>query len=146
MSFIPVLPATSLPGTGQSFYQDDPPASGTYAQSFPVPPYLGVPLFRLSYLAVRWDLPFGIGESATIRLYRYRKTAPFGVFTYTQMTATFVANSTSDWGWTYDISGNILAGFQLNPTTDSIAVSNVYVAGGAPNVRALRVDFALSEY
>lgn len=126
-----------------SFYQDNPPAlgSGTYAESFPVPQGLGVDLMRLSYLSVRWDFPFAAGERARIRLYRYRKPAPFGPFAYTQITDLFDADNTRDWSWTYDISDRIRNGFDLNPITDSIAVSNVYTAGGGPSVRALRVDF-----
>ncbi len=135
-------------GTAGSFYQDNPPAlgSGTYAQSFIVPPYLDVPLFRLRYLAVRWDFPFAAGERARIRLYRYRKPGPFGPFAYTQITDLFDADNTRDWSWTYDISDRIRNNFDLNPSTDSIAVSNVYTAGGAPSVRALRVDFCMEPY
>jgi len=132
-------------GSARSYYQDNPPAdgSGTYAESFDVPRGLEVPLFKLAYLAVRVDFPFAIGESATIRLFRYRKPAPFGPFSLSQITDTFVFNNTRDWSWTYDISDRIRSGFDLDPITDSIAVSNVYVAGGAPTVRALRVDYHL---
>lgn len=148
MTFLPVFPATAIPGTGNQFYQDKPPSlgSGTYAESYLVPPYLGVDFFKLSYLSVRWDFPFSAGEMARIRLYRYRKPAPFGPFSYTQITTLFDADNTLDWSWTYDISANILPGFDLNPLTDSIAVSNVYTAGGTPTVRALRVNFALEQY
>jgi|GEM_PF-3769523 len=129
----------------RSFYQDDPPrlGSGTYAESFPVPQNYGARLFRLEYLSVRWDFPFSAGERARIRLYRYRKTGEFGTFFYQQMTNTFDADDTRDWSWTYDISDRIRNDFELNPITDSIAVSNVYTAGGTPSVRALRVDFGL---
>jgi hypothetical protein len=96
---------------------------------------------RLSYLSVRWDFPFSAGERARIRLYRYRKPAPFGPFNYTQITDLFDADNTRDWSWTYDISDRIRQNFTLNPLTDSIAVSNVYTTGGTPTVRALRVDF-----
>lgn len=145
MTFLP----ESIPGmTGQSFYQDNPPAdgAGTYAESFIVPPYLDVPLFKLSYLAVRWDFPFSAGERARIRLYRYRKSAPFGSFSYTQITDLFDADSSLDWSWTYQITDRIRRGFDLDPITDSIAVSNVYTPGATPSVRALRVDFALAPY
>jgi len=147
VSFFPTNPAI-LGGSAGSYYQDNPPAdgSGTYAESFVVPPYLGVPLFKLAYLAVRWDFPFSAGERARIRLYRYRKPAPFGPFAYTQITDLFDADSTLDWSWTYDISDRIRGGFDLNPITDSLAVSNVYTAGGTPSVRALRVDFAMEPY
>lgn len=148
MTFLPTLPATAIPGTGGSFYQDAPPSlgSGTYAQSFIVPPYLGVDFFKLSYLAVRCDFPFSPGENARIRLYRYRKPAPYGPFSYTQITDLFDANDTIDWSWTYDISSYIRSGFDLNPITDSLAVSNVYTAGATPSVRALRIDFAMDRY
>lgn len=132
-------------GSLQSFYQDNPGAlgSGTYAESFAVPPALA-PKYKLGYLAVRCDFPIAAGESATIRLFRYRKPAPFGAFSLSQITDTFVFNSTFDWSWTYDISANIRNGFDLDPITDSIAVSNVYVSGGGPTMRALRVDFSLA--
>lgn len=143
---------TYLPGnirglTLRSYYQDNPPVdgSGTYAQSFMVPPFMGVPLLRLAYLAVRWDLPFAAGERARIRLYRYRKPAPFGPFALTQITDLFDADNTRDWSWTYDISDRIRPNFDLNPVTDSLAVSNVYTSGATPNVRALRVDFAMED-
>lgn len=128
----------------KSFYQDDPGSlgSGTYAESFPVPQNYGISLFRLNYLSVRWDFPFAAGERARIRLYRYRKTAEYGAFTYTQITDIFDAEDPLDWSWTYDISDRI-RDFTLNPITDSIAVSNVYTAGGAPSARALRVDFGM---
>jgi len=130
-----------------SFYQDNPPAlgSGTYAESFPVVPSPGG-LLKLRRLAVRWDFPFAAGERARIRLYRYRKPAPFGPFSYTQITDLFDADNTRDWSWTYDISDRIRNGFDINPETDSMAVSNVYTAGGAPSVRALRVDFEYEPY
>ena len=145
MSFVPVpVRALSL----NSYYQDNPPADGggTYAESFPVPPFMGVPLLKLAYLAVRWDFPFSAGERARIRLYRYRKTAPFGSFAYTQITDLFDADNTRDWSWTYDISDRIRNGFDLNPITDSLAVSNVYTPGATPSVRALRVDFAMEPF
>ena len=145
MSYAPLnIPAISL----SSYYQDNPPAdgSGTYAESFPVPPFMGVPLLKLAYLAVRWDFPFSAGERARIRLYRYRKAAPFGPFAYTQITDLFDADNTRDWSWTYDISDRIRNGFDLNPLTDSLAVSNVYTEGGSSTVRALRVDFAMEPF
>lgn len=140
---IKVAGAEALLAQTYSFYQDNPPAlgSGTYAESFPVPQELVSGLLKLSYLSVRWDFPFAAGERARIRLYRYRKPAPFGPFAYTQITDLFDGDNTNDWSWTYDISDRIRNGFDLNPLTDSIAVSNVYTAGGAPSVRALRVDF-----
>lgn len=132
-------------GTLRSFYQDNPPAlgSGTYAESFPVPQNLNISSFRLAYLSVRWDLPFSAGERARIRLYRYRKPAPFGPFSLTQITDLFDADNSRDWSFTYNLGDRIRNNFDLNPITDSVAVSNVYTAGGSPNVRALRVDFAL---
>jgi len=134
--------ATQLAPQTFSFYQDNPPAlgSGTYAESFPVVPSPGG-ILVLRRLAVRCDFPFSAGERARIRLYRYRKPAPFGPFAYTQITDLFDFDDTLDWSWTYDISDRIRNGFDLNPETDSIAVSNVYTAGGTPSVRALRVDF-----
>jgi len=138
------VPTEALLNQVYSFYQDDLPTlgTGTYAESFPVPQNVDIPAMRLSYVGVRWELPFSAGESAIIRLFRFRKPAPFGPFTLSQITDAFVANDTLDWSWTYDISANIRSGFDLNPLTDSVAVSNVYVAGGTPNVRAFRVDFA----
>lgn len=145
MSFSPAT--VILAGTAGSFYQDNPPAQGggTYAQSFKVPPYLGTRPFKLAYLAVRWESPFSPGERARIRLYRYRKDMPNGHFSYTQITNLFDANDTLDWSWTYDISGYIRNGFDLDPTTDTLAVSNVYTLGGG-SVRALRVDFAMAPF
>jgi hypothetical protein len=129
-------------GTNQAFYQDNPPAdgSGTYAQSYTVLLPEGT-VGMLSKVTVRAELPAAAGESATIRLYRYRKDAPFGSFFLDQITDTFVYDSTQPWSWTIDISDNIRSGFLLDPLTDGIAVSNVYVAGGTPSIRALRVDF-----
>lgn len=133
---------TAVPPRSQifTFYQDDPSAlgGGTYAESYPVP---GLDITRLRSLTMRVDLPFGAGELARIRLYRYRKPAPFGPFNYTQITDLVVLDNTLDWSWTYDFSSAIRNGFDINPRTDSIAVSNVYTPGPTPNTRALRVDF-----
>jgi hypothetical protein len=141
MTFVPAID-TPLQLNPLRFYQDNPSAlgSGTYAESYAVPH--GGGLLKLASLACRVDFPFGAGEQAIIRLYRYRKVpGPFGAFSYTQITDTFVFNNTFDWSWTYPINGNIRNGFSLDPVTDSIAVSNVYTAGGSPSARALRVDF-----
>lgn len=148
INLISEIKGSAIAGTGQSFYQDNPKAlgSGTYAESFPVPPYLGINLFKLGYLGVRWDFPFAPGERARIRLYRYRKNEPFGSFSYVQITDIFDADDSRDWSWTYDISDRIRNGFNLDPRTDSIAVSNVYTSTPNPGgVRALRVDFALAQ-
>jgi hypothetical protein len=129
-------------GTNQAFYQDNPGADGpgTYAQSYTVLlPASTVGM--LSHLTVRADLPAAAGESATIRLYRYRKTSPTGSFFIDQITDTFVYDSTQPWSWTIDISDNIRSGYLLNPITDGIAVSNVYANAGPTGIRALRVDF-----
>lgn len=133
----------ALAANPYSFYQDNPGAdgSGTYAESFPIPRKTGISSFLIASLSARVDFPFGAGESATLRLFRYRKTQPFGVFSIQQITSTFVFNNSFDWSWTYPLESLILPGFDLNPLTDSIAASNVYVAGGAPSARALRFDF-----
>jgi len=136
----------ALAATPLSFYTDNPGAqgSGTYAESFAVPRKLS-PLFVLASLSARVDFPFGAGESATLRLFRYRKTAPGGTFSINQITDTFVFNNTFDWSWTYPLDNLIRPGFFLDPVTDSIAASNVYVSGGAPSTRALRLDFTYKE-
>lgn len=138
-----VLQASTL----QRYYQDNPGAqgSGTYAQSFPVTPLLPYPALRLSQLSVRWDFPFAAGEQATIRLYIYRKASEFGAFNLIQATDPFVADNTRGWSWTHQVSNLIRVGpvFNLNPETDSIAVSNVYVSGPSPTARALRVCFSM---
>lgn len=137
-------PAVVRAGSSNSFYQDDPGSlgSGTYAESFPVPQGF-LPTMRLDYLACRFDFPFSAGESALIRVFRYRKVAPFAAFQILQITSTITLDIALDWSFTYDFSGNILPGFELDPDSDSLAVSNVYTAGGTPTVRALRVDFSL---
>jgi hypothetical protein len=128
--------------TNQYFYQDNPGAdgAGTYAQSYSVL-VPDLTLGRLHKVTVRQDAPAAAGESASIRLYRYRKSSAFGSFFLDQITDTFVLDSADPWSWTIDISANIRSGFLLNPTTDSIAVSNVYTNAGGPTMRALRVDF-----
>lgn len=139
--FVGVVPPI---GTSQRYYQDNPGAlgPGTYAESFAVLLPEGA-IGRLSKLTVRADFPAAAGESATIRLYRFRKTAPFGSFFIDQITDTFVYDSADPWSWTIDISSNIRGGFMLDPLTDSIAVSNVYANAGGPTLRALRVDFSV---
>lgn len=131
----------SLVGGLQTFYMDHPGAlgSGTYAEDFVVPPNPtgGAGLLRLGYLSARCEFPFAAGETATLRAYRYRKTAPGGAFTYTQITDTFVFSNTLDWSWTWPLLDRIRDGFLFDPLTDALALSNVYVAGGAPSVRAL---------
>jgi hypothetical protein len=129
-------------GTNQFYYEDDPGSlgSGTRAQSYPVLLPRGT-VGMLSAVWVRQDFPAAAGETATLRLYRYRKTSPTGSFFVDQITDTFVLDSTDPWSWTIDISANIRPGYDLNPITDGIAVSNVYVAGGTPTMRALRLDF-----
>ena len=129
-------------GTNQFFYQDNPGADGpgTYAQSYSILVPMGT-IGRLSFLTVRQDLPSAVGETSSIRLFRYRKTEPFGSFFIDQITDTFILDSSDPWSWTIDISDNIRSGFSLDPVTDSIAVSNVYANTGTANTRALRVDF-----
>lgn len=131
-------------GNTQRYYQDNPGSlgPGTYAESFPplVPQGTkGV----LDKVTVRIDFPADLGEQSTIRLYRYRKTGPSGSFFYDQLTSSFVVNDASPWSWTQDISNLIIGGRDLDPETDSIAVSNVYTNTGAATMRALRVDFNL---
>jgi len=124
------------------FYQDNPPA-GTVAKSYAVPHGGGT--LKLATLSARVDFPYGPGESSSIRLFRYRKTAPGGAFSIAQITDTFVFNNTYDWSWTYPLDGLIRDGFDLNPLTDSVAVSNVQVNGAAPTARALRVDYTYEQ-
>lgn len=138
-AFLGVVPPV---GTNQYFYQDDPGTDGvgTYAQSYTIlipADTEGV----LRELTVRQDSPAAVGETASIRLFRFRKTAPFGSFFLDQITDTYVLDSTDPWSWTIDISSNIRPGFLLDPETDSIAVSNVYTNTGVSTMRALRVDF-----
>lgn len=126
----------------ESFYEDDPGALGnhTQAESFP-PVSLGLAsMLKLFSAAVRIDFPAAVGESASIQFFRFRKTSPFGVFSVSNASSITVIDSTSPWSWTIDITAS-LAGLDFNPLTDSLAISNVYVAGGAPTMRALRVDF-----
>jgi len=113
--------------------------SGTYAQSFPI---RSSGLMKIVQLSGRIDYPASGAENARIRLYRYRKTAPFGTFNYTQITSLFDINAAFPWSWTMDESDKINA-FTLDPVTDSLAVSNVYTAGATPTMRALRIDFIL---
>lgn len=147
MSNVPVNLDVLQASTLQRYYQDNPGAqgSGTYAQSFPVTPLLPYPTLVLTQLSVRWDFPFAAGEQATIRLYIYRKASEFGAFNLIQTTDPFVADSSKGWSWTHQVPGLIRSGLvhNLNPDTDSIAVSNVYVAGPAPTARALRVCFSM---
>lgn len=129
-------------GTNQTFYQDNPGADGpgTYAESYAVLLPVGT-IGMLTYVSVRCEVPPAAGETATIRLYRYRKASAFGAFTYDQITDTFVLDSTDPWSWTIDISDHIRSGWFLDPQTDMVAISNVYTNAGGPTLRALRVDF-----
>jgi len=129
-------------GTNQFYYEDDPGTlgSGTRAQSYTVLLPENT-VGTLSNVTVRQDFPAAAGESATIRIYRYRKTGPTGSFFVDLITDPFVLDSSEPWSWTIDISDNIRSGYNLNPITDGLAVSNVYVAGGGPTMRAMRVDF-----
>lgn len=125
-----------------SFYEDNPGAFGnhTQAQSFP-PVTLGlVPVLKLFKATVRTDFPAAVGESASIQFFRFRKTAPFGVFQVSNASSITVIDITSPWSWTIDITSTLF-GLDFDPIFDSLAISNVYVAGGAPTMRALRVDF-----
>lgn len=131
---------TSGLALSQRYYQDNPGAdgSGTYAESFDVLLPSGT-CGRVSRIRARVDFPAAVGEQALIRLYLYRKVN--GVFSYTNMfTAPYTIDNTTDWSVTFDIT-SLDKGLIINPNTDSIAVSNVYTAGGAPSMRALRVDF-----
>lgn len=128
-------------GTAQSYYQDNPGAqgSGTYAQSFFVDGFGLASELRLAKLKARIDFPAAVGEQAIIRCYRYRKTGPAGAFNYTQVSDSYIITSATPWSWTVDLEYAI-RNFTYNPVTDSLAVSNVYTAGGGPTMRALRVD------
>lgn len=130
--------------TTQRYYQDYPGGDGpgTYAESFPVLLEQGVK-GKLSRVTARIDFPAAVGESATIRLFRYRKTSANGSFTYTALTSAYVIDDSFPWSWTEDISDQILDK-DLDSTTDSIAVSVVYTNTGGPTIRALRVDFQVN--
>lgn len=131
--------------TNQYFYQDDPGTDGigTYAQSYAVL----VPeqtLGALHKVTARVETPAAVGETASIRLFRFRKASAFGAFFVDQITSTFVLDSADPWSWTIDISANILPGFLLNCATDMVAISNVYTNTGTATMRALRVDFQVA--
>ena len=129
-------------GTNQTFYQDNPGADGpgTYAESYAVLLPIGT-IGMLTYVSVRCEVPPAAGETATIRLYRYRKSSAFGSFSYDQITDTFVLDAADPWSWTIDISDHIREGWLLDPQTDMVAISNVYTNAGPATLRALRVDF-----
>lgn len=124
--------------SGQSYYRDDPPG-GTDAESFDIRT-LGLSKYvRLSTLWIRCDLSPGAGETVAIRVYRYRRTAA-GVFTYSQITDTFVGDSANmPYSTNIDLSHLIRDGYALDREIDSLAVSNVHTLG-ADALRALRVD------
>ena len=128
--------------SADDFYQDDPGSlgSGTYAESFAVRTLGLLSPVRIVQASVRADFPAGPGETASIQFFRFRKTAPFGAFSVSNASSITVFDAASPWSWTIDILGT-MNGLDFDPVTDSLAISNVYVAGGAPTMRALRVDF-----
>lgn len=128
--------------SADDFYQDDPGAqgTGTYAESFAVRTLGLAPIVRIVQASVRIDFPAAPGETAQIRFFRYRKTGPFGAFSVSNASSITVIDDTTPWSWTLDITGT-MNGLDFDPITDSLAISNVYTAGGAPTMRALRVDF-----
>lgn len=147
MGFVPDYTVASIRAASEGeFYQDDPGSlgSGTYAQSFPVRTLDLKSALVINSLSGRVEFPAAAGESATIALFRFRKPAPFGPFILSQITDAFVIDATSPWSWTIREDDEIRPGFQMVKATDSLAVSNVYVAGGGPTMRALRIDFDMA--
>ena len=124
--------------SSESYYRDSLTA-GIDAQSYQVRSLGLVPYLRLASLFVRCELPAGDGESVLLRFYRYRKVE--GVFDYTQITDAITIDASTDWSVNIDLSDAIRDGFELDPTTDSIAVSCDYTAG-VGTLRAFRVDFS----
>ena len=124
--------------SSESFYRDSL-TPGIDAQSYQVRSLGLVPYLRLASLFVRCEIPAGPGESVVLRLYRYRKIED--VFNYTQITDTITIDDSTDWSVNIDLSDAIRDGFELDPTTDSIAVSCDYSAE-ISSLRAFRVDFS----
>ena len=130
--------ATVQAASSESYYRDSL-TPGIDAQSYQVRSLGLVPYLRLASLFVRCEIPAGAGESILLRFYRYRKVE--GVFNYTQITDAITIDDSTDWSVNIDLSAAIRDGFELNPTTDSIAVSCDYTSG-AGALRAFRVDFS----
>lgn len=124
--------------SSQSYYRDVL-TSGLDAESYQVRSLGLVPYIRLASLFVRCELPAGAGESVLLRFYRYRKVDD--VFNYTQITDSITIDENTDWSVNIDMSDQIRNGFELDPKTDSIAVSCDYTTG-AGSLRAFRVDFS----
>ena len=125
------------------FYEDDPGAlgAGTREIDFIPKELLGVTKLRVSLFQVRIEFPAAAGESSLIRLYRYRKKTPTGPFDLDQISSTYTVDNTHPWSFTVDATANLLPISQdIDTNWDGIAISNVYTPGGAPTMRALRVD------
>ncbi len=135
-----------IDGASHSKYlQDDLPTlgSGTYAGSDDIKLSTFGVVGQLARMRIRFDFPFASGESAIVRIYRYRTVN--GVFIgYCQITDALTFDDTFQFSETNDYSGAIRAGMFLSPAIDSLATSIVYTAGGTPTNRAFRIDHWLS--
>lgn len=124
-----------------SFYQDQPsalPASNN-AQSFEVRTLRLVDFVKLRSIRVRVEIPASAGESCLIRIWRFRRPIGGGLSIH-QITDSIIVDNTQDFSIVRDVSAAIRNGFGLDETQDSLAIGNAYTAGGAPAIRALRVD------
>ena len=133
--------------TRQSHYIDNPSAGGAFSQSYPVDLFGLAEIGHLGSIEARIEYPAASGEQALVRFWRYRKTSPSTGFAYKQITNNFYVNDQTDWSWTNDMSQYIRAGsaYDLNPETDSLALTITYTPGASPSMRALRIDFYLEE-
>lgn len=135
-----------IDGASHSKYlQDDLPTlgSGTFAGSDDVKLSTFGFVGQLARLRIRFDFSFAAGESAVIRVYRYRTFQ--GVFLgYCQITDSVTLTDADQFSETDDFSSAIRPGMFLSPAVDSLATSIVYTAGGTPTMRALRIDHWLS--
>ena len=120
-------------------FSQETPAAGNTSQNFQVALPSGT-IGKLTSLRIRWDYTYGVGETSSIRLYRYRKVN--GSFSYSQITDIIPINNTLDWSTWYNYDSSIRT-FDLNTDTDTIVVTNIHTPGGSPTARALLVVFGV---
>jgi len=124
----------------QSMWEDDPPTLGTgnRAQMFPITGLGLTKKLKVSSFQVRFELPPAANEDTLVRLYRYRKTASGGDFTYTLLGSLAVTSATP-WSWDNDITLNDKA-MDINPDTDGLTCDHDYTKGDG-EMRALNISF-----
>ena len=118
--------ANLSPLTQRYDYSAQDCSPGTQATAHPVVLPPNVPLVKLVGLSFWAPLPINAGQTATCRLYRYRKQQG-GPFFLDQVTDAFVFDDTTDWAVTYERPDLIEPFTFING--DVIAASTVLSAG-----------------